>query len=83
MVGGAFGGKGTVQLEPLAYLASKAVGGKLVKSEFDREEDMITSPCRIGFDATVQLGVTKAGKLVAGKYTYLIDSVPIQTKRRG
>ena len=34
MVGGAFGGKGTVQLEPLAYLASKAVGGKLVKLEF-------------------------------------------------
>ena len=74
MVGGAFGGKGTVQLEPLAYLASKAVGGKLVKLEFDREEDMTTAPCRIGLDATVQLGVTKEGKLVAGKYTYLIDS---------
>ncbi|ARD47727.1 xanthine dehydrogenase family protein molybdopterin-binding subunit [Sporosarcina sp. P33] len=74
MVGGAFGGKGTVQLEPLAYLASKAVGGKLVKLEFDREEDMTTAPCRIGFDATVQLGVTKEGKLLAGKYTYLIDS---------
>ena len=63
MVGGAFGGKGTVQLEPLAYLASKAVGGKLVKLEFDREEDMTTAPCRIGLDATVQLGVTKEGKL--------------------
>ena len=74
MVGGAFGGKGTVQLEPLAYLASKAVGGKLVKLEFSREEDMTTAPCRIGLDATVQLGVTKEGKLVAGKYTYLIDS---------
>ncbi|WP_186670406.1 xanthine dehydrogenase family protein molybdopterin-binding subunit [Sporosarcina sp. BP05] len=74
MVGGAFGGKGTIQLEPLAYLASKAVGGKLVKLEFDREEDMTTAPCRIGLDATVQLGVTKEGKLVAGKYTYHIDS---------
>ncbi|MCZ2258129.1 xanthine dehydrogenase family protein molybdopterin-binding subunit [Sporosarcina sp. G11-34] len=74
MVGGAFGGKGTVQLEPLAYLASKAVGGKLVKLEFDRGEDMTTAPCRIGLDATIQLGVTKKGKLVAGKYTYLIDS---------
>ncbi|WP_430541065.1 xanthine dehydrogenase family protein molybdopterin-binding subunit [Sporosarcina thermotolerans] len=29
MLGGAFGGKGAVQLEPLAYLASSAVGGKL------------------------------------------------------
>ena len=69
MVGGAFGGKGTVQLEPLAYLASKAVGGKLVKLEFDREEDMTTAPCRIGLDATIQLGVTKEGKLIAGQYT--------------
>ncbi|REB06087.1 xanthine dehydrogenase family protein molybdopterin-binding subunit [Sporosarcina sp. BI001-red] len=74
MIGGAFGGKGTVQLEPLAYLASKSVGGKLVKLEMDREEDMITSPCRVGLDATVQLGATKEGKLVAGKYTYLLDS---------
>ncbi|WOV84473.1 xanthine dehydrogenase family protein molybdopterin-binding subunit [Sporosarcina jeotgali] len=74
MIGGAFGGKGTVQLEPLAYLASKSVGGKLVKLEMDREEDMTTSPCRVGLDATVQLGATKEGKLVAGKYTYLLDS---------
>ena len=74
MVGGAFGGKGTVQLEPLAYLASKAVGGKLVKLELSREEDMMTAPCRIGFDATIKLGATKDGKLVAGQYTFLIDS---------
>ncbi|WP_062107021.1 xanthine dehydrogenase family protein molybdopterin-binding subunit [Bacillus niameyensis] len=74
MVGGAFGGKGTVQLEPLAYLASKAVGGKLVKLDYEREEDMITAPGHIGFDATVKLGATKEGKLVCGQYTYLIDS---------
>ncbi|MBS4219742.1 xanthine dehydrogenase family protein molybdopterin-binding subunit [Bacillus sp. FJAT-49711] len=74
MVGGAFGGKGTVQLEPLAYLASKSVGGKLVKLDYEREEDMITAPCHIGFDATVKLGATKDGLLVAGQYTYLIDS---------
>ena len=74
MVGGAFGGKGTVQLEPLAYLASKAVGGKLVKLDFDREEDMITAPCRIGFDATIKLGVDNDGRLQAGQYTFLIDS---------
>lgn len=74
MVGGAFGGKGTVQLEPLAYLASKAVGGKLVTLTLSREEDMTTAPCRIGFDATVKLGVDQEGKLLAGQYTFLIDS---------
>ncbi|MBS4210272.1 xanthine dehydrogenase family protein molybdopterin-binding subunit [Bacillus sp. FJAT-50079] len=74
MLGGAFGGKGTVQLEPLAYLASKAVGGKLVKLDYDREEDMITAPGHIGLDATIKLGATKDGKIVAGQYTFLIDS---------
>ena len=44
MVGGAFGGKGTVQLEPLAYLASKAVGGKLVKLEFEQGRGYDYSP---------------------------------------
>ena len=72
MVGGAFGGKGTVQLEPLAYLASKAVGGKLVKFEMSREEDMITAPCRIGFDATVQLGAYKRRKIDC-RTIYLFD----------
>lgn len=74
MVRGAFGRKGTVQLEPLAYLASKAVGGRLVKLNFDREEDMTTAPCRIGLDATIKLGVDVNGKLLAGQYTYLVDA---------
>ncbi len=74
MVRGAFGRKGTVQLEPLAYLASKAVGGQLVKLNFDREEDMTTAPCRIGLDATIKLGVDVNGKLLAGQYTYLVDA---------
>jgi len=74
LLGGAFGGKGAIQLEPLAYLASKAVGGEMVKLQYEREEDMITAPCHIGLDATIKLGVTKEGKLMAGQYTFLIDS---------
>ncbi|QCJ42310.1 xanthine dehydrogenase family protein molybdopterin-binding subunit [Bacillus sp. S3] len=74
LIGGAFGGKGTVQLEPLAYLASKAVGGKMVKLEYDREEDLITAPCHIGLDATISLGTDANGRLIAGQYTFLIDS---------
>lgn len=74
MLGGAFGGKGAVQLEPLAYLASNAVGGKLVKLHFEREEDMMTAPCHIGFNATVKLGVNQEGKLMAGQYTFLIEA---------
>ncbi|HHY73420.1 MAG TPA: xanthine dehydrogenase family protein molybdopterin-binding subunit [Bacillus bacterium] len=74
MIGGAFGGKGTVQLEPLAYLASKAIGGKMVVLNYSREEDLLTAPGHIGLEATIALGATKDGKLVAGQYTYLIDS---------
>lgn len=74
LVGGAFGGKGAVQLEPLAYLASKSVGGRLVKLEYSREEDMRTAPNHIGLDATVKLGATKEGKMLVGQYTFLFDS---------
>lgn len=74
LVGGAFGGKGTVQLEFIAYLASQAVGGKKVKLVNSREEDMITSPVHIGLEAKVKLGATREGKLRAAEYEFLFDS---------
>jgi CO/xanthine dehydrogenase Mo-binding subunit len=73
LVGGAFGGKTSVQLEILAYLASKSVGGKAVKMLNSREEDMITSPVHIGLDANVKLGCTTEGKLAAAEITHLFD----------
>src|SRR5699024_8201181 len=74
MVGGAFGGKGTVQLEFIAYLASRAVGGKMVKLVNSREEDLITSPVHIGLDATVKLGASNDGKIHVAQYRFLFDS---------
>jgi xanthine dehydrogenase, molybdenum binding subunit apoprotein (EC 1.17.1.4) len=58
-VGGGFGGKAPVQLELLAYMASKAVGGKEVKMINSREQDIASSPCRMGLEATVKLGAAK------------------------
>ncbi|MGG3470701.1 xanthine dehydrogenase family protein molybdopterin-binding subunit [Neobacillus pocheonensis] len=72
-VGGAYGGKAPVQLEILAYLASKEVGGKPVKIFNTREEDIITSPCHIGLDATVKLGADENGKIKAAEIQYLWD----------
>ncbi|TQS74464.1 xanthine dehydrogenase family protein molybdopterin-binding subunit [Ornithinibacillus gellani] len=72
-VGGAFGGKGTVQLEFLAYLASRATGGKLVRIANSREEDMVTSPVHIGLEATVKLGARSDGTLTAAHYEFLFD----------
>lgn len=73
LVGGAYGGKTTVQLEYLAYLASKAVDGRRVTLQNSREEDLITSPVHIGLQAKVKLGCTKNGKLQAAQILFLFD----------
>ncbi|WP_339161236.1 xanthine dehydrogenase family protein molybdopterin-binding subunit [Siminovitchia sp. FSL H7-0308] len=74
LVGGGYGGKASIQLEILAYIASKAVNGRLVKIANNREEDMVTAPGHIGLDATIKLGCTKNGILKAAELLYLWDS---------
>ncbi|WP_455675549.1 xanthine dehydrogenase family protein molybdopterin-binding subunit [Pradoshia sp.] len=73
LVGGAYGGKASIQLELLAYIASRAVGGKKVKVINSREEDMLTSPGHIGLEAKVKLGANRAGLLKVAEITYLWD----------
>lgn len=70
-VGGGFGGKGSVQLEYIAYLASKACGGRPVKINNTREADLVSSPCHIGLEAKVKLGATRDGTLTAIQITFL------------
>lgn len=73
-VGGAFGGKGCVQLEFIVYLASLAVGGRMVELANTREEDLITSPVHLGLEATVKLGATKDGKITGAQYEFYFNS---------
>jgi CO/xanthine dehydrogenase Mo-binding subunit len=73
-VGGGFGGKAAVQLEIIAVLASKAVGGKKVRIANTREQDMASSPSHIGFEGKVRFGATKDGKIIAAEMTYLYDT---------
>lgn len=73
-VGGAFGGKGSVQLEFIGYLASRAVGGRMVTLANSREEDLITSPVHIGLQAKIKLGADANGKLQAAYYEFYFDS---------
>ncbi len=70
MLGGAFGGKTTIQIELLAYAASRAVGGKKVRIAFTREMDLITAPVHLNFEGTVKLGATKEGKILAAELYY-------------
>nr|WP_312875711.1 xanthine dehydrogenase family protein molybdopterin-binding subunit [Paenibacillus planticolens] len=73
LVGGSFGGKSAIQIEFLAFMASRAVGGKPVKLVNSREVDMISSPVHIGLDATIKLGCTHEGRLMAAEILYLYD----------
>lgn len=73
-VGGGFGGKAPVQLEILACMASKALGGKEVRIINSRENDIVSSPCRMGLEATIRLGATRDGLLQAVRMTHLLDT---------
>lgn len=73
LVGGAYGGKAPVQWEVLAYLASKAVGGKRVQIVYTREEDLTTAPCKVGLEAKVKIGSTKEGIIKVAEMKYLFD----------
>jgi Aerobic-type carbon monoxide dehydrogenase, large subunit CoxL/CutL homologs len=73
LVGGGFGGKAPVQLEILAYMASQAVGGKEVRLINSRENDIASSPCRMGLEAKIRLGASKDGMLKAAQMTNYLD----------
>lgn len=73
LVGGAFGGKTTAQLEIIAYLASLAVNGRPVKLLESREQDMTSSPCHIGLKAHVKLGATRDGVIKVAQFTFHAD----------
>lgn len=74
LVGGAFGGKASSHLETIAYIASKAVGGRMVKLVNSREEDFISFPCGIGLEAKLKLGASRDGFMKAAEITYMLDS---------
>jgi len=73
-VGGGFDGKAGIQLEGLAYLLSKACNGRRVRVVNSREQDMLSSPGRVGLEAEVTLGAAKDGTLTAADVVFCFDS---------
>jgi Aerobic-type carbon monoxide dehydrogenase, large subunit CoxL/CutL homologs len=73
-IGGGFGGKAGIHLEPLVALLSKAANGKPVKLVATREEEVSTLPCRQGLVAKIKTGVKKSGEIVAEEIEYLWDA---------
>ncbi len=73
LVGGGFGGKAPVNLEILAFLASRSVGGKAVRLTIPREQDLASMPCRLGLEAEIKLGLGQDGLIQAAEMTYWLD----------
>lgn len=74
LLGGGFGGKAGIQLEGLAYLLSKSVGGRKVKLRNTRENDLVSSPGHIGLQAKVKLAIDHNNKFTAMDMDYYFNS---------
>jgi len=71
-VGGAFGGKNEVMLEPWVALLTQKTG-RPVKMVFTREEEFRTSTIRHAYTITYKSSVSKDGKLLAAEIDAVSD----------
>jgi CO/xanthine dehydrogenase Mo-binding subunit len=72
-IGGGFGGKTIVYLEPLALVLAKK-SGRPVKMVMSREEVFRATGPTSGSSSTVKIGATKDGKITAVKATYNLQA---------
>jgi CO/xanthine dehydrogenase Mo-binding subunit len=72
-IGGGFGGKTIVYLEPLATMLAKK-SGRPVKMVMTREDVMRATGPTSGSKSTVKIGVTKDGKIVAAQGTFYLQA---------
>lgn len=64
-IGGGFGNKQDVILEPMVAFLTLNFGGRPVRMDLTREEGMIGTRVRHPFDVTIKLGLNKGGTLKA------------------
>ncbi len=73
-VGGGFGGKAGIGIEPLVAVLSRASGGRPVKFQASREEEFSLLPCRSQLTYRIKTGVSSEGKIIAQEMTMYWDS---------
>lgn len=73
-IGGGFGNKQDVCLEPLNAALTLAIGGRPVKIDLSREECMIATRTRHAFKYKFKTGVSKDGKLIATHITAISNN---------
>ena len=73
-VGGGFGGKQDVILEPLAAAMTLAVNGRPVSYSLTREEDIIGARTRHAMKINIQLAMSKENKIKGYKIENLVNN---------
>src|ERR1039458_393516 len=73
-VGGGFGGKAGIHLEPLLACLSRKAGGRPVKFHASREEEFSLLPCRSALTYRIKTGVGADGRITAQKLLMYWDS---------
>ncbi|MGA2546920.1 MAG: xanthine dehydrogenase family protein molybdopterin-binding subunit [Rectinemataceae bacterium] len=73
-VGGGFGGKAGIHLEPLLACLSRKAGGRPVKMQASREEEFSLLPCRSALTYRIKTGVRMDGKILAQELTLYWDA---------
>jgi CO/xanthine dehydrogenase Mo-binding subunit len=73
-VGGGFGGKAGIHLEPLVACLSRKAGGRPVKLWASREEEFTLLPCRSALTYRIRTGVRADGSITAQEMTMYWDA---------
>jgi len=73
-VGGGFGGKAGIHLEPLVACLSRKAAGRPVKFQATREEEFSLLPCRSALTYRIKTGVLADGRIIAQKMEMFWDA---------
>ncbi|MDQ2959624.1 MAG: xanthine dehydrogenase family protein molybdopterin-binding subunit [Candidatus Dormibacteraeota bacterium] len=73
-VGGGFGGKAGIHLEPLVACLSRKAGGRAVKLQATREEEFSLLPCRSALTYRIKTGVRSDGRITAQQMSMYWDA---------
>lgn len=73
-VGGGFGGKAGIGIEPLVAVLSRKAGGRPVKLTATREQEFSLLPCRSQLTYNIKTGVRSDGRILAQELTMYWDS---------